>query len=78
MRLIDGTRLNVGSRVVRIQSATTLCSGDGRHIRRAGRLRWKHFDCTFTTQGGLGRDVEFRVHVRGRLRFRLTDAHWIR
>jgi hypothetical protein len=77
MRRVDGARVQVGSRTVRIHIGTTLCSGEGRRIRRAGRLYRKHFLCTYTTNGGLGRDVEFRVHVRGKLRFLITDAHWI-
>ena len=77
MRRIDGARVHVGGRTVRIHAATTLCSGDGRRIRRHGEVYWKHFLCTYTTGGGLGRDMEFRVHVRGRLRFLITDGHWI-
>jgi hypothetical protein len=77
MRRIDGVRVHAGSRTVRVDSDTTLCSGEGRRIRRSGRLYWKHFLCTYTTNGGLGRDVEFRVHVRGTLRLLISDAHWI-
>jgi hypothetical protein len=77
MRRIDGTRVHAGSRTVRVHSDTTLCSGDGWTIRRAGKRYWKHFLCTYTTNGGLGRDIGFRVHVRGKLRFLITDAHWI-
>jgi hypothetical protein len=77
LRMIDGKRIQVGGRAVRIRSDTALCSGVGPRKRKAGKLRWKHFDCTYTTKGGLGRDVEFRLHVLGKLRFRITDAHWI-
>ena len=77
MRRIDGARVHVGGRTVRVHRGTTLCSGEGRRIRKAGKLYRKHFLCTYTTNGGLGRDVEFRVHVRGRQRFLISDAHWI-
>jgi hypothetical protein len=77
MRRIDGARVHAGGRTVRVHSDTTLCSGEGRRIWRAGRLYRKHFLCTYTTNGGLGRDVEFRVHVLGTRRFLITDAHWI-
>lgn len=79
MRMIDNARIRVGSRVVRVHTATTLCSGDGRMIRRDGFRRWKHFMCTFTTFGprGVDRDLDFRVHVLGKWRFLITDAHWI-
>jgi hypothetical protein len=80
MRLIDETRLRVGTRVVRIHRETTLCSGEGRSIRRSGVRRWSRFACTFTTftRAGLDRDVDFRVVVTGRSSFRIVDAHWVR
>jgi hypothetical protein len=77
LRMIDGKRIHVADRVVRINEATTLCAGVGARKRKVGKLRWKHFDCTYTTGGGLGRDVEFRVHVLGKVRFRISDARWI-
>jgi hypothetical protein len=39
--------------------------------------QWRHFRCTHTTRRGLGRDVDFRVHVLGVRRFLITDARWI-
>jgi hypothetical protein len=77
LRMIDGKRIRVGDRIVRIHSATVLCSGTGPRKRKAGKMRWKHFDCTYTTGGGLGRDVEFRLHVLGKVRFRVTDVRWV-
>ena len=68
MRETDDVRLRVGTRFVRIDEATTLCSGQGTSRRRNGVRRWRHF---------LGRDVEFRVHVIGLRRFVITDAHWV-
>lgn len=80
MRVIDGTRVRVGTRAVRIRSETTLCSGIGPSIRRAGVRRWSRFTCTFTTftRRGLDRDLEFTVRVAGRQAAIITDAHWIR
>jgi hypothetical protein len=79
MRSIDGVRVRVGTRVVRIEGETTLCSGRGLSIRRAGVRRWTRFSCTFTTftSRGVGRDVEFRVRVLGEKWFAIRDAHWV-
>jgi hypothetical protein len=77
MRAIDGVRIRVGTRVVRIDKDTTLCSGEGRKILRHGVRAWSRFVCTFTTftKTGLDRDLEVRVYVTG---FAIRDAHWIR
>jgi hypothetical protein len=77
MRAVDDTRVRVGSSVVRIHADTTLCAGEGRSRRRGGVRQWRHFRCTHTTRRGLGRDVDFRVHVLGVRRFLITDARWI-
>jgi hypothetical protein len=79
LRLIDDTRVHVGSKTVRIHRETTLCAGSGASIRRDGVKRWRRFVCTFTTftKRGLDRDLDFRVLVTGRRRFRLVDAHWV-
>jgi hypothetical protein len=77
MRVTDDSRVRVGRTVVRIDEETTLCSGQGPSRRGNGFRRWRHFHCTYTTRRGLGRDVEFRVHVLGVRRFGITDARWI-
>jgi hypothetical protein len=79
MRAIDGVRIHVGTRVVRIETDSTLCSGEGRSIRRHGERKWNRFVCTYTTftKSGLDRDLEFRLYVTGRTRFVIRDAHWI-
>jgi hypothetical protein len=79
MRAIDGVRLRVGTRVVRIDTATTLCSGEGRKVIRHGVRTWSRFVCTFTTftKAGLDRDLEFQVYPTSRTRFAIRDAHWI-
>jgi hypothetical protein len=63
----DDARVRVGARVVRIDRASTLCSGEGASRRRSGVRRWRHFLCTYTTSTprGVGCDLEFRVHVLG-------------
>jgi len=78
-RVLDGTSVHVGTATVRIQSETTLCSGEGRSVRRNGVRRWSRFACTYTTftRRGVDRDLEFRVLVRGRRRFRILDARWV-
>jgi hypothetical protein len=79
MRLIDGVRVRVGTRVIRIDTETTLCSGEGPSVRRSGIRRWSRFKCTFTTftRQGLDRDLEFQVRVTGARRFVIRDAHWV-
>jgi hypothetical protein len=79
MRAIDGVKVHVGTRVVRIHSETTLCSGEGPSVRRRGIRRWSRFSCTFTTftRKGLDRDLEFRVRVLGTRRVVIRDAHWV-
>jgi hypothetical protein len=79
MRAIDGVRIRVGTRVVRIGTDSTLCSGEGRKIRRHGVRMWHRFACTYTTftKKGIDRDLEFQVYVIGRTGFAIRDAHWI-
>ena len=77
MRATDDVRVRVGTTLVRIDEATTLCNGQGTSMRRKGIRVWRHFLCTYTTRRGLGRDVEFRVHVLGLRRFVITDTHWV-
>jgi hypothetical protein len=80
MRASDGVLLRVGTRIVRLDADTTLCSGTGRRIRRRGVRMWTRFVCTFTTltKAGLDRDLEFHVYVIDRIRFGIRDVHWIR
>jgi hypothetical protein len=79
MRTLEGDRVRVSSTVVRIDSSTTLCSGEGRVKRRQGVPTWTHFHCTFTTfRGGLPwRDLEFRVHALDTRRIAITSPRWI-
>ena len=80
LRRVDGATIRVGTRKVRIESDSTLCSGYGTSIH-VGRVRmWRHFGCTYTTftRAGVDRDLDFRLHVRGVTRFSIADAHWIR
>jgi hypothetical protein len=79
MRAVDGVRIRVGTHAIRIHNDTTLCSGEGRSIRRGGVRRWSRFVCTFTTftKAGIDRDLEFQVYVTGPKRFAIRDAHWI-
>jgi hypothetical protein len=79
LRRIDGARIHVGSRTVRIVSASTLCAGRGPSIRRHGVRRWRRFICTYTTftKSGIDRDLDFRVRVLGVKRYTIYDAHWV-
>jgi hypothetical protein len=79
MRAVDDSRIRIGTRSLRIDIDTTLCSGEGRARLRQGVRTWKHFRCTFTTftPRGPGRDVEFRVHTLDARRIAITNARWI-
>jgi hypothetical protein len=79
MRKLDGDRIRVGTRTVRVHRETTLCAGRGVSIRRDGMRRWRRFLCTYTTftKSGVGRDVDFRVRVLSRTRYAVYDAHWV-
>ena len=79
MRSIDDVRVRVGTRVLRIHSETTLCSGLGRPIRRRGIRMWSRFSCTYTTftSKGVDRDLEFRVDILSTKRFAIRDVHWV-
>jgi hypothetical protein len=80
LRRLDGDRIRVGTRRVRLDSETTLCSGEGPSIRRRGVRMWRRFACTYTTftRGGVDRDIDFQVQVRTATRYVVTDAHWVR
>jgi hypothetical protein len=79
MHAIDGVRIRVGTRLVRVDADTTLCSGEGPKISRHGVRMWSRFVCTFTTftKSGLDHDLDFKVYVTGRTRFTIRHAHWI-
>lgn len=79
MRVIDDTRIRAATKVVRVDSDTTLCSGDGQARLRRGVRTWTHFRCTFSTftARGPGPDVEFRVHALDVRRFTISSARWI-
>jgi hypothetical protein len=78
MQRLDGTRVRVESRLVRIDSETMLCSGVGGSARVNGTRAWKHFDCTYSVfvLGHGIYDCEFRVHVLGPRRYLVSNAHW--
>jgi hypothetical protein len=78
LRRLDGARVHVGTRTVRLNGATTLCAGRGASIRSDGVRRWRRFICTYTTFTRAGdRDLDFRVVVRSATRYRIYDAHWV-
>jgi hypothetical protein len=76
---IDGARVSVGSWSGRVQTPSTLCSGEGRGARWDGKRHWRHFTCTWTVfdRNHFGdRDVTFRVHTLTMKRYRITDARF--
>jgi hypothetical protein len=79
LRMIDGARITMHGRVVRVKSESALCSGEGPSRRRGGLRMWRRFACTYTTftKAGVDRDVDFRVWVTGPRRFVIYDAHWV-
>jgi hypothetical protein len=77
MHGLDGMRLRVGARVVRLDAPSLLCSGLGRAVRDRGVRKWRRFQCTYVAfiSGGTY-DCEFRAFVvHGRLSLR--DPRWI-
>jgi hypothetical protein len=77
MKEIDGALLVLGKRVVRVDVATTLCSGVGRRLTKSGVRNWSSFDCTYTTfRHGIDRDVDFHVILLGPKRYAIRGAHW--
>jgi hypothetical protein len=77
MRKIQGARIQIGGRLLRVRAEATLCSGDGRAARWGGIGHWRHFTCTWTTFDGRGRvdrDVTFRVHTLTRVRMLITNV----
>jgi hypothetical protein len=79
MARIDDAHVSVGGRRIRVVSASTLCSGEGRSLRRRGIRMWRLFACTYTTftKRGVDRDLDFRVRIRDARRFTIFDAHWV-
>ncbi len=80
LRRLDGAKVSVGARVVRVRSATTLCAGQGTSVRHHGIRLWRRFVCTYTTftKAGVDRDLDFRVRTISGTRFVVWDAHWVR
>ena len=75
--MLDGTKIRIGDRTIRIDGAVTACTGQGRARRRAGSPAWNHFRCIESTLSPRGRDVAFVVHVHGARRFTVSEAHYI-
>jgi hypothetical protein len=78
---LEGKRITIGSKRVPVRLDTLACEGEGRSVIRHGARAWKHFHCTQPTfpPGALvGPDAIFRVHVVGRTRYLITDAHFAR
>ncbi|HEY6835120.1 MAG TPA: hypothetical protein VI142_01505 [Gaiellaceae bacterium] len=80
LRRLDNAVVQVGRRKVRVDSATALCAGYGKSVRRERVRRWQHFNCTYTTftRVLVDKDLDFRLHVRDRTRFTVSDARWVR
>ena len=79
MRTLDGHRVSVAGKTLRIDADSTLCGGEGRSVRVQGVRRWVRFACTYTTFGrrGIERDLEFRVTVVDGRRLRIGSAAWV-
>jgi hypothetical protein len=79
LQRLDGARILVGSRSVRVDSATTLCAGVGRPVRDGLVRKWHSFACTYTTftKFGVDRDIEFRVYALSSRRFAVASAQWV-
>ncbi len=78
---LAGAEISIGTKRVPIRLDTLACTGEGTPVRRAGSPAWKHFRCTqptFPDHALVGPDAIFRVHVVGRTRYLITDAHFPR
>lgn len=75
---IAGAPVRLRDRRIRVDRDLVLCNGEGRPVRRAGVMRWKHFTCTQSLVEGrrVGRDATFRVHVLTGSRFLITDGRY--
>jgi hypothetical protein len=74
---IDGKRVRLPDRRIRVNRDLVICSGEGTSIRRGGVRRWKHFTCTQTLfRRGVDRDITFRVHVLDRTHCLITNARY--
>jgi hypothetical protein len=77
MQRLDGMRIRVGARVVRLDAPSLLCSGDGPNVRDRGVRKWRRFHCTYVAFiSGVTYDCEFRAVVVGG-RLSLRDPRWI-
>jgi hypothetical protein len=79
MRKIQGARIRIGGRALRVRAAATLCSGDGRAARWGGIGHWRHFTCTWTTfdaQRRVDRDITFDVHTLTRVRMLISNVRY--
>jgi hypothetical protein len=78
---LEGTRIAIGSKRVPVRLDTLACQGEGSSVVRNGARAWKHFRCTQPTFPAgvlVGPDAIFRVHVVGRTKYLITDAHFAR
>jgi hypothetical protein len=79
MRNVQGARIHIGGRVLRVDAGSTLCSGDGPAVRWGGIGHWRHFTCTWTTfdaRRQVDRDITFRVHTLMRVRMLITNVRY--
>ena len=82
LRRIDGRRIRVADRTVRIDRGTVACGGVGRPAaRRRGEPAWTRFRCvqpTFPPGSVAGPDAIFVVEPTGRRTLRVTGARLTR
>lgn len=76
MARLGHVQVVVAGRRVRIDPELTLCSGRGNPVVRGGTRRWNSFDCIQTTDGGQGRDLEFRLRIVGLTRLAVSDVRY--
>lgn len=78
LRRIDGRRIRVGDRTVRVDRGTVACGGVGRATaRRGGEPAWPRFRCvqpTFPPGSVAGPDAIFFVEPTGRRTLKVTGA----
>jgi len=76
LRRIDGRRLQVAGRTVRIDLETVTCGGVGRPVRSKGQPAWRRFECiqpTLPPGSVAGPDAIFTLTPTGPRSFLTSD-----
>jgi hypothetical protein len=79
LRRLDGRRIIVAGKALRLDGSTLVCGGVGRPARRRGSARWTRFRClqpTFPPGAVAGPDAVFLVEPASGRRLVVRDARF--